>query len=79
MSKKKKDLFDFTMENMALNVGITAGAGVVGKLGQTLPSPVSGNIMKGMETMSVIPTIHATGGIFNQLQDLNKMTKKKRR
>lgn len=79
MGKKKKDLFDFTMENMALNAGVVAGAGVVGKLGTTLPSSVSGNIMKGTEMMSMIPTLHATGGVFNQLQGLNKIVKKKRR
>lgn len=79
MSKRKRDLFDFTMDNMSLNVGVVAGAGMVGKIAETMPSPVSSNIMKGMGTMSVIPTVHAVGGVFGQLQGLDRMVKKRKR
>jgi hypothetical protein len=74
-------MLGFVMDNTMLNAGVMMGAGVVGKIGTSLPSPISGSVMKGMETMSILPTLHATGGIFGQLQNLNKSVriKKKRR
>ena len=79
MTKKKKDVLDFVMENTAISAGTMVGAGLVGKLGTQLPSSYSNKIIGGMDTMSMIPTLHATGGVFNQLQGLNKTVKKKRR
>jgi len=79
MSKRKKDMFDFVMDNMALNIGVAAGAGIVGKTTELMPSPVSSNIMRGMGTMSIIPTVHATGGVFGQLSVMDRMIKKKKR
>jgi hypothetical protein len=59
MSRRKKDLFDTTM-----NTGLV-GIGAVGSA--------------GMEPMAVLPTMSAAGGVFGQLQGLNKMVKKKKR
>jgi len=78
MAKHKKNL-DFVYDNIKINAGIVGGTAVVGKIGNIMHSPQSNNIMKGMETMKIVPTIHATGGIFGQLNDLNKMVKKKKR
>jgi hypothetical protein len=80
MSKKKNnDLLGFVMDNATLSAGVMVGAGAVSKIGSVLPSPMSGSIMKGMGTMSIMPTMHASSGIFNQLQSLNNSVKKKRR
>jgi len=77
MKKRNKDL-DWIYDNMALNVGIAGGTHVVGKLGSSLPSPTSDKIMGGMSMLYVVPTVHAMGGIFGQLQGLEKQIKKKR-
>ena len=78
MSRKKKDMFGFVMENAAISAGTMASAGLVGKIGTTLPSDLSGKIGQGMEPMAMIPTLHATGGVFGQLRNLNKTVKKRR-
>jgi hypothetical protein len=77
MSKKKSnDMLGFVMDNAALNIGVMGSASLVGAMPD---NPMKASILKGMETMTIIPTLHATGGIFNQLQNLNSNVKKKRR
>jgi len=78
MPKKRNKELDFVFDNMALSAGVVGGTHIVGKMSSTLPSPQSGSIMKGMGTMKVVPTLHAAGGIFGQLQSLEKKVKKKR-
>ena len=77
--KKNKDIMSFTMENIALNTGIIAGAGMVSQIGKTYPSPISDKITSGMEPLTIIPTVHAMGGIFGQLNNMNNIVKKKKR
>lgn len=81
MTKKKKtyDPFQHTMETGMLSVGTIGVTGIAAKTSQILPSPVSGKVLSGMETMSIIPTMHATGGVFMGLQDLESKVKNKRR
>lgn len=78
MSKKRNKELDFVYDNIALNAGIIGGTHLVGRLSTNLPSPQSGTILKGMETMKVVPTMHAMGGMFGQLQGLEKKVKKRR-
>lgn len=78
MPKKRNKELDFVFDNMALSAGVVGGTHIVGKMSSTMPSPQSGAIMKGMETMKIVPIMHATGGIFGQLQGLEKKVKKKR-
>jgi hypothetical protein len=54
------------------------GTGVVGKLGEQLPSSSSSAIMSGMNTMSMLPTVHAAGGVFSALRDMERKTKRRR-
>lgn len=70
--KKNRNELGFVYDNMMLNVGVIGSSNLVGKLGQQMPSPVTSKINRGMETMSVIPTVHMMGGIFGQLNNLNK-------
>lgn len=81
MSKKKQKGFNtmnFAIDNATISVGTMAGVGMVGAVSNALPSPLSASIMKGMEPMAMIPTLHATSGVFQSLQDLNKRVKKRR-
>jgi hypothetical protein len=81
MSKKKSKGFNpmnFAIDNATINAGTMVGVGMVGKIGESMPSPLSGKIMQGMEPMAMIPTLHATGGVFQSLQSLNKQVKKRR-
>ena len=73
MKKRKNEMFDFVMENAAINVGTVASAGVVGKIGTQLPSSTGDKVMENMSMMSIIPTMHATGGVFKQLKNLKKI------
>ena len=76
MSKRKKDLFDNVMDTGMVGIGTVGVAGITGKAGEMFPSPVSGKINKSMGTMSILPTMSATGNVFGQLQKLNKKIKK---
>ena len=81
MSKHKRkgfDPFDLAMENAELSAGIMIGTGVVGKLGEQIPSSSSSAIMGGMNTMSMLPTLHATGGVFSALKDMEMKAKRRR-
>jgi len=81
MSKHKRkgfDPFDLVMENTQISAGIMIGTGVVGKLGEQIPSSSSSAIMGGMNTMSTLPTVHATKGVFDAFNDLNKKVKRRK-
>lgn len=79
MKKKQFNPFDMVIDNAALSAGAMLGVGMVGKIEETYPSPVSSNIMRGMEPLSMIPMIHATSGVFDSLGHLNKKVKKRKR
>ena len=70
--KKKKDLFDLTMDNVTLSSGVLVGTGMVGQLGTMIPSTSSDKIIKGMEPLSMLPTLHSTGIVLGELKKLNK-------
>lgn len=81
MSKKKSKGFnpmDFAIDNAMISAGTMAGVGMTGAVGKALPSPLSDKIMQGMSPMAMIPTLHATGGVFQSLEYLNKKVKKRR-
>jgi len=78
MSKKKGfNPMDAVFNTAEVGAGTMIGAGMVSKLGDTLPSPMSGAIMKGMEPMAMLPTMSAAGGVFDSLRDLNRKARKK--
>lgn len=77
--KKKKNGFDpskFVIEHGKLTVGTM---GVMGLAGRMPHSPSSSKIVGGMDTLKVLPTVHATGGVFGSLRGLEDTVKKKRR
>ena len=78
MSKKKKDLFDNVIDTGLVGIGTTTTIGMTSKLNQMYPNPVSGKINKSMQPMTILPTMSATGGVFGQLQNLDKKVKKRR-
>jgi len=76
MKKRNKDL-DFVYDNIGLNAGIIGGTHLVGRLGSNMSSPQSSKIMGGMDTLRVVPLVHATGGVFGQLKNLERKIMKK--
>ena len=70
------DLIDFTVENIGLNATVMTGTGVVGIIGDKLPSSSSAKIMSGMDVVAVTPVFHAAGGLFGSFEDMNKKMKK---
>ena len=80
--KKKKygyDPFDAVMSHGKITIGTV---GVMGLAGSMPSSPSSGNILRGMDTLKVVPTVHATGiafGSLGMLGDVEKQIKKQRR
>ena len=81
MNKHKRkgfNPFDLAMENTKLSAGIMIGTGLVGKIGEQIPSSSSSAIMGGMNTMSMLPTVHAAGGVFSALRDMERKTKRRR-
>jgi len=77
--KKKKygfDPLDFTLKQGQLTMGTQLSIGAVGMIGSKFPGATSSKISAGMNTMSLLPTIHATGGVFQSLRMLEKAGKK---
>ncbi len=77
MNKKKKTPFDNVIDTGLIGIGTTTTIGMTNKLGQMYPTPVSNKINKSMETMTILPTMNAMGGVFDQLQNLNKKIKRR--
>jgi hypothetical protein len=77
--KKKKDMLDMVFDNMGLSAGTMMGAGMIGKVGEQLPSSASGRILKASEMMGVLPIVHASGSLLSSMSDVYKMVKKKSR
>ena len=77
MSKKKKfEPFNFVREQGALQVGTL---GVTGLASRMPSSPQSGAIQSSMGTMALVPKMHAVGGVFGSLGNLERIVKKKKR
>lgn len=77
MAKKKKfDMFEHAMDTTMISAGSLMGTGLVGRLPS---SPIKGKVLDGMSTMSILPTMHATGGIMGGLGELERMSRKARK
>ena len=82
--KKKKgfDPLDFTIEHGALQIGTMSMVGVTGQIGDRMPASghvARDNIMRSSSTISLIPQMHAVGGVFGSLRSLeNKSFSKKK-
>ena len=79
MSKKKFNPFDAVMKQGTLTAGTIGVVGITGKLSQQLPSATGTKIMGSMDTMKVIPTVHAASIGFGALGSLKEIEKKARR
>jgi len=66
----------FVIEHGTLTIGTI---GVMGLAGRMPSSPTGNRIVGGMDTMKIIPTVHAVGGTFGALGNLERIVKKKRR
>ena len=76
MGKKKDfDPFDFTIKHGSLTIGTI---GVTGLAGRMPSSPQSENILQGMDTIKVIPTVHVVSGVFDSLGHLERSVKKRK-
>ena len=71
--RKRNDMLDFVMDNATISAGTVIAGGVVGKIGTQLPSSTGDKVMENMSMMSILPTMHATGGVFKQLKKLKKI------
>lgn len=74
MKKKGFDPFDFVMEHGTMQVGYM---GVTGLAGRMPSSPQKGQILSSMGTMRILPTIHATKGIFRSMEQLDYKKRKR--
>lgn len=77
MSRKRKGFnpVDYTFDNAMLSAGIMGSSYLVGSMPDT---PMKGKVMKGMEPLGVLPTVHAAGGVFQMLGDLERKGKRRR-
>lgn len=73
---KKFDPLDFTIKHGSLTVGTM---GVIGLADRMPDSPSKQGIVRGMDTLKVVPSVHAVGGVFGSLGSLESVVKKKRR
>ena len=79
MVKKKSkgfDPFDFTVRHGSLTMGTV---GVIGLADRMPDSSSKSGIVGGMDTLKIIPTTHAVGGVFGSLGNLERVVKKKKR
>ena len=76
--KKHKEFnpLDFVMEHGKIQIGTMAVTGLASKMPS---SPQSGAIQSSMGTMTIIPTVHAVGGVMGSLGSLERQVKKKNR
>lgn len=80
MAKKKNkgfDPLDFTIKHGQITMGTQMMIGTTGLIEQRIPGTHGVNIMQGMNTMGLLPTVHATGGVFQSLHMLSKAGKKR--
>ena len=56
-----------------MSAGIVMGTGLVGSLPQ---SPQSSRIVGSMGTLSILPTVHASGVVFKGLGNLQSIERK---
>ena len=76
MAKKKKfNPYKHVMEHGKIQIGTL---GVTGLATRMPSSPQSGAIQSSMGTMTVIPKVHAVGGVFGSLGNLEQTIKKKK-
>jgi len=79
MDKKRKKGFnpvDAVISHGTLTAGTMMGVGLVGKLPS---SDSSGQIISSMDTIKIVPTIHASGIAIHSLGSLQDTYKKKKR
>lgn len=79
MSKKKYDPLDAVTKHGALTAGTIGVVGITGKLSQQLPSATGTKILGSMDTMKVIPAVHAASIGFGAFEPLKKIERKARK
>jgi hypothetical protein len=76
MKNKKFNPMDYAFENMKLSAGVAIGGMMVEDINVATSSHVDTG--PAMNMISKLPMIHATGGMFQSLEDLNKRINKRR-
>ena len=77
MSKKKKfDPFNHAMDTIKLQSGVAIGGMMVEHLNVQTGSHV--DTAPAMRMMNTLPMLHASGGVFQSLNELGRSVKKKR-
>lgn len=77
MSKKKKfDPFSHAMDTMRLQAGVGVGGMLVENLNVQTGSHV--DTAPAMRMMNTLPMLHASGGVFQSLNELGRSVKKKK-
>ena len=84
--KKRYKSFDpskFVIEHGALQVGTLGVVGITGKMAGSMPAggaATASKITSSSSSLSLIPRIHAVGGVFSSLRGLEQQvhSKKKR-
>jgi len=81
MSKKKKgfDPFKAVVSHGALTVGTIGSIGIAGRVNTMMPSAPGTRIMGSMDTLKVVPTVHAASIGIGSLGMLGDVEKKARR
>lgn len=83
--KKKYDLFGNIMEHGKISIGTVGVVGLTGRFAEQMPAGGSGtssNIMRSMDTMKIIPTVHGAGvamGSLSMLGDVERQAKRRKR
>ena len=85
MGKKKRRNkgFDPVKESIELGqIGAASvgGVGITAHIGQHVPASgqaTATNIMRGMDTIKILPVMKGAGSVFGSLRHLEKKTKKK--
>lgn len=75
MTKHRQKGFNpmkFVAENTALSAGTAIGFGVTSSIVGAAPSAASANILSSMQPMSMIPLVHASGGLLRSVNELNR-------
>ena len=84
MGRKKKKVFDpldAVITHGKLGVGTIGVVGVAGSLHSQMPSNVGGGVMRSMDTLKIIPTVHASSvamGSLGMFTDIERKIKKRR-
>jgi len=68
----------FVAENTALSAGTAVGFGVTSSIVGATPSAAGANLLSSMQPMSMIPLAHASGGLIQSVNELNRKPRRRK-